>query len=960
MTVEHEGLPPELVNLLSTTDDVFHDVIIASEGRGDQPHPTAIGPYTVIKKLGTGGMGDVFLVEDEALTRKVALKRIRPDRWSSEEMRRLFDVEARVTGLLQHPSIISVYHYFPSEGEAYYTMQPILGITLRELLGRLRGDQFDVRQQWPTVRLVRLFLQAANAVAHAHSRGVIHRDLKPANIMIGPFEQVLVLDWGVAMVLPEAAQTPPFDELRELIQETLPGGRVGTPAYMAPEQHRGETASVRTDIYALGIILYELLALRHPWRALSSEEFHEAKKFPPENPTRLQPARGIPSELGEVALRAIGYEPEQRFASVSEFSTAVSRALEGRATWRPIPGTTDPATWRIAGARLIQEGPVIVLRCRGPGGTFRYFCSQRPPDDVRVAFDLNVPRGTHELSVWLNTENPRGEPLGNGYNLAVLPGRRRTLSLWRSGRLVAGARSPQFEHRRWYRVAVTREDDRFSLRIDGEEIYVYHDPIPQSGGFVGLTGRTHGIRIRNLRVSSLGTSATVSCLAVPDAFFNRKLYDEALAEYKRIAASLPGRDEGRLAGFRAGLSLLEIARSEEDDEVRAFIHTEANEAFARLTGPNESCLASLGRAMVASDQKKWREKRQALETALELYPDDPHITTVNEWLLGQLHDVDQNDRQKIAELLPLAIGHCMDDVWGRRVVRDLVKDIRKQWEIPSFMSSRGAFRENDRVSQAELKLFFAFWSGGPRLIEKATLEILNAQALRPHHAADAVFSLIELGHAEKADELLTRLDTELQVGGGQRGRQILSLCRAATYSSQGDADAAQRALREVEPDPSCRIFNSARLCVARTVFEGPQPYNALKIMRPITQHDTFAREHQAWFCLCMGDPKRADKHLRYFLQRNDHRSGKNLSNFLHGVSLIQRGQQENALVVFKYLDAVRWPRSWTLGSHYALGRLGGGDMAAYLKRSFPWERINLERHAALLADTAFTPPTPLP
>ncbi len=242
--------------------------------------PDSIGPYRVLKRLGTGGMGDVFLAFDETLGREIALKRIRRDRLSDAEVRRRFEIEVRVTAILQHPSIVPVYEYLRAGGETFYTMRPIEGVTLHGLLEGLRDKESRLGAEWTTARLVRLFLQVTNAVAFAHANGVIHRDLKPGNIMVGPFEEVLVLDWGMAKFLEddkrEARSGVSQESLGSLTADTASYHVAGTPAYMAPEQLEGKPATFKNDIFSLGVILYELLAQRLLWQAESFSELSEA------------------------------------------------------------------------------------------------------------------------------------------------------------------------------------------------------------------------------------------------------------------------------------------------------------------------------------------------------------------------------------------------------------------------------------------------------------------------------------------------------------------------------------------------------------------------------------------------------------------------------------------------------------------------------------------------------------
>ena len=926
----------------------------SSDADGSESLPgRVLGPYRVSRRLGTGGMGDVFLAFDETLSRKIALKRIRPDRAGLADVRRRFDIEARVTAMLQHPSIVPVYHYDAAGAESFYTMRPIEGTTLGELLRRLRDDEPGARQEWSAGRLVRLFLQAANAVAFAHSRGVIHRDLKPENIMIGPYEEVLVLDWGMAKVLGEGERgevTGPVlpTVLVGLSANTGGATAVGTPSYMAPEQFAGQPAGVKTDVFSLGVILYELLALRIPWVATTLTDLRRALTRPPESPNRVRPGRGIPPELSRVALRALEFAPESRFESVAEFARAVARALEGRAPWRIEASGSDRRHWRIAQGKLEEHGETLILRSRGMGGFFRYFCSERFTDDMQVEFEINVRKKPHEFAVWLNTTAPREELSTVGYRLEVLAAKRRTLTLLRSGRLVAGGKAPPYEARRWYTIRVAREDDRFSLSVDGKEIYVYHDPIPRVGGYFGLTGQSDGLHVRNLKVYSRGASRTVSCLSVPDAFFNRRLFEDARAEYDRIAASHPGRREGQLAGFRGGMCFLELAEEERDVEMRGLLYQEARDAFSKLASANDSCLRPLGGAMVAAREGDAVKKRVELLNALRSYPDDPHRATVVEWMLAELHALPPENRRALADLLPLAITYCMEG-WGRGGVSDRVRTVRRSWEIPSFITSRSHFREADPVSHAEAKLFFGFWGARPELIESTLEELVRAGTLGSHHVTDAVFALLELGRADRGRDALLGVEVSLQALAPAASDRARLVCEVGIRAELGDLDEAERLFNLCTPDPTERAYNETRLLLARALAREDRMGGALRVLRSLGSSDGFAREHQAWFLLAAGDAPRAARQLRPFVERGDHRSGKNLTNFLHGSELLLRGREGEAWHTFSLLNEALWPRTWTLGSHYALDRLGGGKVASYLAEAFPWERRQLERQASLLA-----------
>ncbi len=919
------------------------------ESATSTPLPKIIGPYRILARLGEGGMGDVLLAYDERLLRRVALKRIRPDRLLDEQLTRRFEIEARITARLQHPSILPVYHYTREGADTYYTMRPVEGITLAQLLHQLKEGGPEEREEWPTPRIVRLFLQASNAVAFAHARGVIHRDLKPSNIMIGPFEEVLVLDWGMAKMLDEALTEPRIstEKLHELKAGTESQILVGTPSYMAPEQFQGKQASPQSDQFALGLILYELLALCPPWRGESiSARLEAMHTAPPIRPARLQPGRSIPSALTEVVLRALSLPVEDRYETVTQFSNEVAHALEGRAQWRIEEAIGHHRNWRVSNGRHSRVDNTITLRSRGAQGTLRYFYTRRLGDNVRVEFDLSlisIRKGNNELAIWLNAALTAEGQLGNGYSLQAVPGKRRTISLLRSGRVVAGAQSPRYETGRWHHVIACREDDRFWLSIDDLEIYAYSDPIPLTGGYLGFTGRSAGLRIRNLQISTLGSSARVSCLAVPDALFNRTFYGEAQSEYEGIAISHQGRAEGRLAQFRAGICVIRQSEHEQDPELRMLLLEEADQVLVAGDEANDSCLIALGRAMVASRQGRASAKHAALTRALEEYPHDPHLPAVHEWILGRLHVVQHHERQVVAELLPLAITHCMSN-WGARVVGEMVRAVRSHWENPPFMTGRGKFKTSDPASHCDIKLLLAFWAGRHQFIVRTISEMSADDLLKPFHIPDAVFALLELQQVEAAAEILEETRPAAIAKPNSKLGRAWELCVPAVAAMQGELEVALDRFHRLKPDPNSRAYNGARLWLARASHILGNSEATFRVLEKITARDLFANEQRAWFQLMNADPEQANRELTPFIQRNDHLKGRNLSNLLHGVSLIAQGMPDSAQRVFNALDCSEWPRSWTLGSHFLSGKL---EEERFLKESLPWERLCLQAQLGL-------------
>lgn len=272
-------------------------------------------------QLATGGMGTIHVALDRALDRKVAVKTLHAHLRTSATSVRLFLREARLMGLLEHPNIVPVYDIGErDDGALYFTMKLLEGRTLAELCATQRAHDAVLLQ-------LDVVAKVADALAFAHSRGVLHCDVKPANVMVGEFGQVHLMDWGIARLV-EGAPTSDDDA-----DDT---GRhaavIGTAAYMSPEQARGARATLdaRADVFALGAVLYEVLTGRPPYRGVDRTDtlrLAEEGSYPP--PTAFEGSFATP-ELEAVAMKAMAKDPSKRQASALELRDellAASRRL---------------------------------------------------------------------------------------------------------------------------------------------------------------------------------------------------------------------------------------------------------------------------------------------------------------------------------------------------------------------------------------------------------------------------------------------------------------------------------------------------------------------------------------------------------------------------------------------------------------------------------------------------------
>ncbi|HET9157833.1 MAG TPA: serine/threonine-protein kinase, partial [Myxococcaceae bacterium] len=295
------------------------------------------GQYTRLEELGRGGQSVVLRAFDEFITREVALKELAISRASGDSdststvsgeraarERRRFLREARLTARLDHPGIVSVLELARRpDGTIFCAQKLVRGETLKQRLARC-SSLSDRLQLLPHL------LAACQAVAYAHSHGVIHRDLKPANIMVGPFGETVVVDWGLAKRQADSEEMLPPAPASPELGLTAEGAALGTPQYMSPEQARGNLQAVdtRSDVFSLGAILYEMLGGRPPVTGATFEHvlenasagrFHPIKRLVPE----------VPPELAAITEQALRLTPAERYATAEELARDLSAYLAG-------------------------------------------------------------------------------------------------------------------------------------------------------------------------------------------------------------------------------------------------------------------------------------------------------------------------------------------------------------------------------------------------------------------------------------------------------------------------------------------------------------------------------------------------------------------------------------------------------------------------------------------------------
>ncbi len=282
---------------------------------------TEVEQYRITKQLGHGGMGDVYKARDLELDRDVAVKCMRPDLVQYDEITARFRTEARTLASVRHPNIATVHRFFEQDNTLFLVMEFIPGKPFDAML---------TESVPPVEQTVAMVQQALNGLGHAHDHKVVHRDIKPANLILDDHGTVKVLDFGIAHIVGESTLTGT-------------GMMLGTPGYMAPEQLLGEKVDRRTDLYAMGIVLYQMLTGKLPF--VGNSQFEAQQAHFQERPKQLELLSGkVPPALHDAVLHAIAKDGSDRFQSAGEFSAALGDTLNGISSAAPTKLRADDAT----------------------------------------------------------------------------------------------------------------------------------------------------------------------------------------------------------------------------------------------------------------------------------------------------------------------------------------------------------------------------------------------------------------------------------------------------------------------------------------------------------------------------------------------------------------------------------------------------------------------------------------
>jgi len=718
--------------------------------------PESVGPYKILENLGRGGMGEVFLALDPVCERRVALKRIRPELQANKTIQRRFLREAKVASSLAHPSIIPILEIqMGPDSDIYYTMPYIEGETLRQILRATREQEKTGHSLHPIGRsipaLSRIFLTVCEAVAYTHSKGILHRDLKPENIIIGKYGEVIILDWGIADFIDSLESDESLPEARNIAEDlTRPGKITGTLAYMAPERLKGKSSSIQTDLYALGVILYQLLSLQLPFHRKTIATFR--KQVDGEqiaDPIEMAPYRDIPHPLAEICLKCLAKNPKERFQSVEELIAEIKKSIEGHPEWI-LTKELDlerKEDWLFQENVLLAKHLAIMRNFDVTEWAAISISKESFADNLRI--DAKVKIHGSGIGFLLSAPDPKQlVNLEEGYLIWIGP---ESCQLFRSNVQVLESPKLLLDPKIWHQIRIEKIDDHLKVTIDKKIKLTITSHLPLPGKHVGILAKDDKFEIQSCKIYDGSHNVMVGCLAVPNAFLSHQLFDLALEEYRRIGQCFPGRMEGREALFRAGMTLLQKAKMQKEEHP---FHLALKE-FERLYRTPGAPLEYLGKSMVYEAIGDEEEEAKCLELALRKFPKHPLLSVVKEHIIYRMHESSLNNREAAYRIILLSIRH-IPDLLKNPTTFSLIGNLKENWEQLPFIEP------NSSLTETAIQL--AFWLAKvPILVEIG--KQLAKNPLEEISFCNALYCLLEL---EATDDVKALLDLAPQLSPSRR------------------------------------------------------------------------------------------------------------------------------------------------------------------------------------------------
>ena len=874
--------------------------------------------YKVIKSLGKGGMGEVFLALDREAERHVAIKKIREDLKDKPLIKKRFIREAKIASKLSHPSILPIYDLCLKE-PLYYTMPYVEGKTLKEILNETKNDPFHLVGS-SIASLIRFFLNVCEAISYMHAKGIIHRDIKPDNIIIGKYGEVLILDLGIAKFIKDK-ETDIEIKSRRKSDITKPGKTAGTLAFMAPERAMGKKADISTDIYSLGGLLYQMLTLETPSRRANIEVFRKiAKKEKIISPIERAPQRGISKKLADISLKCLSFEKTKRYKKVDDLIKDIKDYIDGKPEWI-LNANLNPyekSDWQFQENILLSKNIAISKNADIFEWITLMVTKLSFSSNIRIEADIALGKNSNGIGFLLNIlKSQNSYKFEDGYRLWINL-KKNFSKLYRSNVLVFNKRltiKPDIYHK----IVIEKVDDVLKVYIDGDEILTHSSHLPLRGNYFGFAFKDTNFLIKNLNVYSSSYNVMVNCLAIADTFFAKEDFNSAIKEYQKISFSFPGRFEEREAFFRCGIAYLEKAKMKKIRKNKDILFNKSLDEFEKLHLTASKPLEYLGKSLVYKEKEDFEEEAKCLELMIRKNLSHPLIKTLYEHIIYRMHQSSLESQEAAYRIILIAIRFIpklIDNIDTKKLIDSLQQNIEKLYFI----------EENDNIINL-LSIKLSYILNKPSTL----IEILENSDLI--NTENALFSLLELNQIDLFKNELEKCKNEFD----EKSYFLLEIALKANLNLE---DSLIQILNIIDKKTSQKEIRVLIYILEKLIFE-KQSKKVLFAFEKIKKL-TIKKEFKIYLdslltkaYMLEGKLHLADDILKkYPLEKLD--SENNPLHFIYGIWLYKTEGKEISKVFFSKANDLTHPKSYAISSHYISSK-----RKDFIKQAFFFEKKRL-------------------
>lgn len=625
-----------------------------------------LGSFILKEQIGQGGMGQVYKSFDEKNKREVAVKIIKPNLLKNPISKKRFLQEAFIHAQLSHPAILPIHSIEIHDNGIGYSMPLLVGQTLKSYLMDLKKDPTLL----PLKERLRHFMKILEACSYTHKMGFIHRDIKADNIFIGRFQQTLLFDWGLACPI---HSTDEIDQ-EELITNddlTRPGKIPGTLTHLAPERAFGVKGSIGSDIFSLGVVLYQLLTLKMPFFRKDLDHFKSiAGKETYLLASEVNPKEDIDEGLDLIVAKALENDPQKRYQDCEEFIEDLKKILDGLPIWKQpmLLSIHEPKDWLFQD--LLPIGEYIALSQKSLNWGILFVPNEELIDNYRLKLVTKNLKSSFKIYLNLSKTDKRFD-LEQAYILDIDP--KHGIALYQYFALLEQKNIDCGDHELC--IEIEKIENHFQIKVNKQLYFCFHSRLPILSPHVGLLIEDEGLNFEMIALSKASSSKQTSCLKLGDNLVFHQNFDAARLEYQKIFQSFKQHEEGREALFRQGFSYILEAQKKSKNKKKLFENAIA--VFEKFKEQKAKPWEYWGKALTYEAMQQPQEMIKCFEMAFRKYPHHPFTQELRQELLVLFFEKSIKAKKEALSLSFVALRY-LDDNLFMNAFPDLIDSLEEE------------------------------------------------------------------------------------------------------------------------------------------------------------------------------------------------------------------------------------------------------------------------------------------